>query len=129
RTLDTVIKAGPDRLAVYSYAHMPRLFKAQRQIEENALPDAATKLRLLDLAIARLADAGYVYIGMDHFALPDDELVIAQCEGSLQRNFQGYSTRADCDMLGLGMSAIAKIGDSYSQNAKDIKRYYAMLDA
>lgn len=128
RTLDIVIGARPDRLAVYSYAHMPRLFKAQRQIEEASLPDAATKLGLLRLAIEKLTHAGYVYIGMDHFALPDDELVSAQREGGLHRNFQGYSTRAECDMIGLGMSAIARIADTYSQNAKEIDRYYAMLD-
>lgn len=129
RTLDIVTRARPDRLAVYSYAHMPRLFKAQRQIDEQALPDAETKLDLLRLAIEKLTDAGYAYIGMDHFALPDDELVIAQRDGSLQRNFQGYSTRAECDMIGLGMSSIGKVGDTYSQNAKDINFYYAGIDA
>ena len=129
RTLDTVIAARPERLAVYSYAHLPRMFKAQRHIDEAALPDAEAKLGLLRLAIDRLTGAGYVYIGMDHFALPGDELVAAQRLGTLQRNFQGYSTRAECDMIGLGMSSIGKVGDTYSQNAKDIASYYHALDA
>ncbi|HEX6259351.1 MAG TPA: oxygen-independent coproporphyrinogen III oxidase [Woeseiaceae bacterium] len=127
-TLDTILGARPERFAVYSYAHLPRMFKAQRHIEDEALPDAATKLELLELSIAKLTDAGYVYIGMDHFALPGDELVVAQRNGQLQRNFQGYSTRADCDMIGLGMSAIGKVADTYSQNTKDIAAYYAALD-
>lgn len=129
RTLDTVIRARPERLAVYSYAHLPRMFKAQRRIDEATLPNAETKLGLLALAIEKLTAAGYIYIGMDHFALPDDELVIAQQNGVLQRNFQGYSTRPECDMIGLGMSSIGKIADSYSQNARDLHGYYAALDA
>ena len=129
RTLDTVLGARPERLAVYSYAHLPRMFKAQRRIKDETLPDAATKLKLLALSIEKLTDAGYVYIGMDHFALPEDELVVAQGNGQLQRNFQGYSTRADCDMIGLGMSAIGKVADTYSQNSKEIAAYYAALDA
>lgn len=128
RTLDTVIGARPERLAVYSYAHMPRLFKAQRRIDEAALPSAEVKMGLLGLAIEKLTNAGYIYIGMDHFALPGDELVLAQCNGTLQRNFQGYSTRAECDMVGLGMSSISKVADSYSQSAKDIASYYGRLD-
>lgn len=129
RTLDIVIGAKPERLAVYSYAHLPHVFKAQRRIDDATLPDAETKLGLLALAIEKLTAAGYIYIGMDHFALPDDELVVAQRNGDLQRNFQGYSTRAECDMVGLGMSSIGKVSDSYSQNAKDINGYYAALDA
>jgi oxygen-independent coproporphyrinogen-3 oxidase len=129
RTLDTVISVRPERLAVYGYAHLPRVFKAQRQIRDDTLPSAATKLQLLDLAIGKLTDAGYVYIGIDHFALPEDELVVAQYEGHLHRNFQGYSTRADCDVVGLGMSSIGKIADTYSQNSKDIASYYAALDS
>lgn len=129
RTLDIVTAARPERLAVYSYAHMPRMFKAQRQLDESALPTAETKLALLQLAIEKLSAAGYVYIGMDHFALPEDELVVAQREGSLQRNFQGYSTRADCDMIGFGMSSIGKVGNTYSQNHKELARYYAALDS
>lgn len=128
-TLDTVIQSKPERLAVYSYAHLPRTFKAQRQLNESALPDAETKLALLELAIEKLTGAGYVYIGMDHFALPDDELVIAQRNGELQRNFQGYSTMAECDMVSMGMSSIGKVGDTYSQNAKELAAYYAGIDA
>lgn len=128
RTIDTVIGLRPERLAMYSYAHLPRMFKAQHRIREETLPDAATKLALLRTATERLTAAGYVYIGMDHFALENDELVLAQENGTLHRNFQGYSTRADCDMIGLGMSAIGKIADTYSQNAKDLGAYYAALD-
>lgn len=129
RTLDTVTTARPARIALYSYAHLPRLFKGQRQIDETTLPGGEAKLALLELAIQRLTEAGYVYIGMDHFALPDDELVIAQQKGDLHRNFQGYSTRADCDMIGLGVSSIGKIGDTYSQNRKTLNEYYAAIDA
>jgi oxygen-independent coproporphyrinogen III oxidase len=129
RTLETVVSARPERLAVYSYAHLPQMFKAQRRIKEATLPSAEDKLALLGLAIEKLSEAGYVYIGMDHFALPGDELVVAQKKGDLQRNFQGYSTRADCDMIGLGMSSIGKIADTYSQNVKDMIGYNAALDA
>ena len=94
RTLDKVIRANPDRIALYSYAHLPERFKAQRQIDEAWLPSPATKLEILGLAIDRLTQAGYLYIGMDHFARPDDELAVAQREGRLQRNFQGYSSNA-----------------------------------
>ena len=127
RTLETVIEARPERLAVYSYAHLPRMFKAQRQIDERTLPSPETKLALLELAITMLTAAGYIYIGMDHFALPDDELVLAQRRGDLQRNFQGYSTRAECDMIGMGMSSIGKVGDTYSQNIKELGKYQAAL--
>ncbi|MCE5233597.1 MAG: oxygen-independent coproporphyrinogen III oxidase [Mizugakiibacter sp.] len=129
RTLDKVIALRPDRIAAYSYAHMPELFKAQRQIDAAQLPDAATRLALFARTLETLTAAGYVYIGMDHFALPFDELSRAQREGALQRNFQGYSTHGDCDIIALGMSAISRIGDSYSQNAKDLVGYYAALDA
>ena len=128
RTLDQTIGLAPDRVAVYGYAHLPRLFKAQRQIESADLPDPATRLKLLGLALEKLIGAGYVYIGMDHFARPDDELVRAQGQGTLQRNFQGYSTGGDCDIVGLGMSAIGRIGDCYSQNARDLPGYYMALD-
>lgn len=127
-TLDTVIDMRPDRIAVYGYAHLPRLFKAQRQINESDLPSPAGKLDLLRLAIERLSAAGYVYIGMDHFALPDDALAVAQRHGSLQRNFQGYSTHAECDLVGLGMSAIGNVGDVYAQNARLLPDYYRALD-
>ena len=110
----------PDRLAVYSYAHLPEMFKAQRQIDAADLPDAETKLALLQLAVERLRAAGYRYIGMDHFALPDDDLARAQERGSLHRNFMGYTTHADCDLVGLGVSAISHIGDSFSQNPRDL---------
>lgn len=129
QTLREVIALAPDRVAVYAYAHMPTLFKAQRQINADELPDAATRLTLLRLALERLGEAGYVYIGMDHFARADDELARAQRAGTLQRNFQGYSTHGHCDILGLGASAISRIGDSYSQNAKELPAYYAALDA
>lgn len=128
RTLELVIGLAPNRLAVYGYAHLPRLFKAQRQIDADELPDAATRLRLFGLALEKLCAAGYAYVGMDHFARPDDALVRAQRQGTLQRNFQGYSTGAECDIVGLGVSAIGRIGDSYSQNARDLPGYYLALD-
>jgi oxygen-independent coproporphyrinogen-3 oxidase len=129
RTLDAVIQARPDRLAVYAYAHMPRLFKAQKRICVQDLPTPELRLRLLGLTVERLTDAGYVYIGMDHFALPTDELAHAKRDRSLHRNFQGYSTHADQDLIGLGVSAIGKVGDSYSQNFKTLPEYYAAIDA
>lgn len=129
RTLEQVIALCPDRVAVYGYAHLPTMFKAQRQIDLADLPDAATRLALLRTALDMLCAAGYVYIGMDHFARADDELASAQRAGTLQRNFQGYSTHGGCDIVGLGVSAIGRIGDSYSQNARDLAGYYAALDA
>lgn len=129
RTLDTVIGARPQRLAVYSYAHLPELFKPQRQIRAEDLPSADLKLDLLRLAIERLTAAGYVYIGMDHFALPDDELALAQSRGGLHRNFMGYTTHADCDLVGFGVSAISHIGDSYSQNPRDLAGWEEAIDA
>jgi oxygen-independent coproporphyrinogen III oxidase len=129
RTLDQIVALGPDRVAVYGYAHLPEMFKAQRQIDAAELPDAATRLALFGCALEKLGVAGYVYIGMDHFARSDDELARAQRAGTLQRNFQGYSTHGDCDIVGLGVSAIGRIGDSYSQNARDLVGYYAALDA
>jgi len=128
RTLDTVIAARPDRISAYSYAHLPQLFKPQKQIKECDLPTAAAKLELLVLIIEKLTAAGYVYVGMDHFALPDDELVRAQRAGTLQRNFQGYSTYADCDLVALGVSGISKVGDVYAQNARTLKEYYRLID-
>lgn len=128
RTLDTVLAVRPDRLAIYGYAHMPELFKAQKQIEASDLPDPATKLRLLGLAIEKLSAAGYRYIGMDHFALPEDDLARAQEAGGLHRNFMGYTTHADCDLVGLDMSAISHIGDSFSQNARDLPTWESALD-
>ncbi|WP_332877463.1 oxygen-independent coproporphyrinogen III oxidase [Massilia sp. S19_KUP03_FR1] len=128
-TLDQIVAARPDRIAVYNYAHMPRLFKSQNMIDVATLPDADTKLAMLGLCIARLTAAGYVYIGMDHFALPDDDLAVSQRAGTLQRNFQGYSTHADTDMVALGVSAISAVGATYSQNEKTLPAYYARLDA
>jgi oxygen-independent coproporphyrinogen III oxidase len=129
RTLELVIGARPDRIAAYSYAHLPHVFKPQRQIKSADLVSPAEKLGLLGLTVERLTAAGYVYVGMDHFALPGDELVRAQRDGTLQRNFQGYSTRAECDLVGLGVSSIAKVGDAYAQNAKTLREYYAAIDA
>ncbi|HYA20507.1 MAG TPA: coproporphyrinogen III oxidase, partial [Burkholderiales bacterium] len=127
-TLDCVIAMDPDRVSIYSYAHLPNLFAGQRRINEADLPDAGTKLQLLGLAIRRMTEAGYIYIGMDHFAKPDNELAEAQRQGRLQRNFQGYSTYPDCDMVGLGVSAIGKIGPTYCQNFKKLEEYYERLD-
>ncbi|HWU77289.1 MAG TPA: oxygen-independent coproporphyrinogen III oxidase [Rhodanobacter sp.] len=129
RTLDQIVTLDPDRVAVYGYAHLPEMFKAQRQIDAADLPDAATRLALFGCAVRQLSAAGYVYVGMDHFAKAGDELVQAQLAGTLQRNFQGYSTHGDCDIVGLGVSAIGRIGDSYSQNARDLIGYCAALDA
>ena len=129
RTLEEIIDVSPDRLSVFNYAHLPQMFKVQRQIDPAALPAPAEKLAILQLVIQRLTGAGYVYIGMDHFAKPDDELARAQRAGTLYRNFQGYSTHAHCDLLAFGMTAIGMVGDSYSQNAKTLDGYYAALDA
>lgn len=128
RTLDTIVAACPDRLAVYGYAHMPRLFKAQRQIDPQALPGPAERIALLQLAIERLTAAGYRYIGMDHFARPEDELARAQAAGQLHRNFMGYTTHAGCDLVGLGMSAISHFGDGFSQNHRDLRTWEAAID-
>ena len=127
-TLDIVINARPGRMAIYGYAHMPRLFKAQKQIVENDLPDGKDRMALLTLAVDKLTAAGYEYIGMDHFALPDDDLALARNAGSLHRNFMGYTTHADCDLVGLGVSAISHVGDSFSQNPRDIAGWEIALD-
>jgi oxygen-independent coproporphyrinogen-3 oxidase len=127
-TLDILIGANPDRISVFNYAHLPALFKSQRQIDESTLPSPAVKLDILKTVIERLTDAGYLYIGMDHFARPEDELARAQRQGTLYRNFQGYSTHADCDLVAMGITAISKIGDSYSQNVKTLDEYYNRLD-
>lgn len=128
RTLDEVIALQPTRLAVYGYAHLPALFKAQKQIEADDLPDAAQRLELFGLALKKLTSAGYHYIGMDHFARGDDDLVSAQIAGTLQRNFQGYSTCANCDILGIGVSAISRVGDTYSQNHRHLVDYYGAIE-
>ena len=129
RTLDTVVAMRPDRLAVYSYAHLPHIFKPQKQIDDALLPDPDTKLALLQAAVEQLTAAGYVYIGMDHFALPDDELALAQARGGLHRNFMGYTTHADSDLVGLGVSAISHIGNSFSQNPRDLPSWETAVDA
>ncbi len=127
-TLDTVIAAAPDRIALYSYAHLPTMFKPQRRILETDLPAADDKLNLLIMAIEALSQAGYIYIGMDHFAKPDDDLAVAQRQGRLHRNFQGYSTYADCDLLAFGVSAIGKVGPTYVQNVRTLDEYYDSID-
>ncbi|HEX7965454.1 MAG TPA: oxygen-independent coproporphyrinogen III oxidase [Gammaproteobacteria bacterium] len=127
-TLDAMIAARPGRIAVYGYAHMPAQFKAQRQIKDAELPDAAARLELLKAAVDRLTGAGYEHIGMDHFALPEDSLMKARRQGLLQRNFQGYSTLAGLDLVGLGVSAIGHVGRVYAQNAKTLDAYYGPLD-
>lgn len=128
RTLDRIIAANPDRLAIYNYAHLPTLFMPQRRINEEDLPSSDAKLQILSMSIKRMTDAGYVYIGMDHFAKPDDELAVAQRMGRLHRNFQGYSTHADCDLVALGITAIGKVGPTYSQNFRTLEDYYKSLD-
>ncbi|CAG21768.1 MULTISPECIES: oxygen-independent coproporphyrinogen III oxidase [Photobacterium] len=124
-TLQQVLKMKPGRLSVFNYAHMPSLFAAQRKIKDDQLPSANEKLGILQDTIATLTGAGYQFIGMDHFALPDDELAVAQRNGVLHRNFQGYATQGDCDLLGMGVSAISMIGDCYAQNQKELKTYYS----
>jgi len=129
KTLQTAIDMIPDRLSVFNYAHLPHIFKPQRRINENELPSSEEKLDILQHSIETLTQAGYEYIGMDHFAKPDDELAIAQAKGSLHRNFQGYTTHAECDLVAMGVSSISSIHNSYSQNEKDLDGYYAAIDA
>ena len=128
RTLEEVIKLSPDRFSIYNYAHLPGLAKPQRRINESDLPSPDAKLQILQLAIRRLTEAGYVFIGMDHFAKPDDELAVAQRQGRLHRNFQGYSTHAEADLMAFGVSAIGKVGPTYCQNYKTTDEYYDALD-
>ena len=128
QTLDKIISLRPDRIATYSYAHLPEMVRAQRLIRKEDMPPPQRKMELLELIIQRLTAAGYIYIGMDHFALPEDELVIAREQGTLQRNFQGYSTHAECDLVGLGITAIGYIDGHYSQNIKVLSEYYECLD-
>lgn len=129
RTLDTILELAPDRISLYSYAHLPERFKTQRQINVMDLPQAEGKLALLELAVTTLCGADYEYVGMDHFARRGDTLVRAQQEGRLHRNFQGYTTHSHCDLVGLGVSAISSVGEVYVQNRKDLKGYYAAIDA
>ena len=129
KTIDSVLTVRPDRLSVYNYAHLPHLFRAQRMISSEEVPVPEVRLQLLASTISKLVDAGYIYIGMDHFALPDDELSIAMEEGTLQRNFQGYSTCRETDLVGMGVSAIGKVGNSFVQNAKDIRDWQAVIES
>lgn len=128
RTLDQIIDLNPERLSLFNYAHMPHLFKTQKQIDERALPEPQEKLAILENAIAKLQDAGYVYIGMDHFAKPDDALTIAQDNGELQRNFQGYATHGNCDLFAFGVSSISSIDNIFVQNNKDIPSYTKAIE-
>src|SRR5450631_1664602 len=126
-TMNRVIQMRPDRLAIYGYAHMPQVFKAQRQIRTAELPDAGERLELLQLAVGKLCEAGYEYIGMDHFALPGDSLARAKRNGTLHRSFQGYTTHANRDLVGFGVSAIGQVGDLYIQNHKRLQDYEAAI--
>jgi len=127
RTLTTVVKLRPERIALYAYAHLPARFKPQRHIDSNDLPVAASKTEMLSQAIQVLQSEGYVYIGMDHFALPDDSLAVAKRQGRLHRNFQGYTTQPDCDLIGLGVSSIGNIGATYQQTTKSLDEYQDLL--
>ena len=128
KTIQTTIDASPDRIAVYNYAHMPDLFKPQRRINEDELPSAEEKLKILQMTIEKLQQAGYAYIGMDHFAKQSDDLSKAQQQGTLHRNFQGYSTHADCDIVAMGITAISSIGDNYSQNVRTVEDYSRCIE-
>lgn len=128
RTLAQVAALRPDRIALYAYAHLPERFKPQRRIAVEDLPEASDKVSMLSRSIDAFMQAGYVYVGMDHFALPDDALAVAKRQGRLHRNFQGYSTQPDCDLIALGVSAIGRVGATYSQNAKTLEEYYDFLD-
>jgi len=128
RTLAQIVELRPERIALYAYAHLPERFKPQRRISSVEIPTAAAKVSMLARSMAAFMAAGYVYIGMDHFALPTDSLAIAKRQGLLHRNFQGYSTQPDCDMIGLGVSSIGRVGATYSQNAKTLEEYYDFLD-
>jgi len=129
RTLDQVVALSPDRISLYSYAHLPNRFKTQKQINVVELPTATTKLSLLQMAIERFSQAGYEYVGMDHFAKREDGLIRALDDGTMHRNFQGYTTHGDCELIGLGVSAISQVNDLYSQNAKTLEDYYIHLDS
>jgi oxygen-independent coproporphyrinogen-3 oxidase len=128
RTLEQVTQLRPDRIALYAYAHLPERFKPQRRIHTQDLPPAASKLVMLSSAMRVLMDAGYVYVGMDHFALPNDALAVAKRQGRLHRNFQGYSTQPDCDLIALGVSSIGRVGPTFSQNVKTLDEYYDLLN-
>ncbi|WP_263078572.1 oxygen-independent coproporphyrinogen III oxidase [Endozoicomonas sp. Mp262] len=127
-TLDRIIEMAPDRLSLFNYAHLPHRFKPQRRINPQDLPSAETKLAILEQSIEKLLKRGYTYIGMDHFALPEDDLAIAQDAGTLHRNFQGYTTHSHCDLVGMGVSSISKIGSVYTQNQVDEKAYASCIE-
>ena len=129
QTVERIIAVGPDRLSVFNYAHLPTRFMPQRRINEDDLPPPEVKLEILQATTERLTEAGWLYIGMDHFARPDDELARAQRDGTLYRNFQGYSTHADCDLIGLGVTSIGKVGKTYGQNRRELDAYYDDVDA
>ena len=128
KTLEQIAHLRPDRIALYAYAHLPQRFKPQRRIDSADLPSASDKVTMLSRSLQALLGVGYVYVGMDHFALPDDALAVAKRQGRLHRNFQGYSTQPDCDLIALGVSSIGRIGATYSQNAKTLEEYYDLLD-
>ena len=128
QTLDELIEISPDRVSVFNYAHLPERFKPQRRINEDELPPASAKLEIFKHCMEKLTNAGYVYIGMDHFAKPDDELTIAQNNGKLYRNFQGYATHADCDLVGIGITSIGTIANSFAQNVRTMDEYFAKID-
>ena len=128
-TLEKIIDIDPDRISLFNYAHLPELFKPQRRINPEDMPEPAVKLEILKMSIERLTQAGYVYIGMDHFAKPDDELTIAQQNGQLYRNFQGYATHADCDLIGMGITSIGTVGQSFAQNLKTLDDYAERIEA
>jgi len=128
-TLEQILAYAPERFSIFNYAHMPSRFKTQRQINAADMPTPAVKLDILQMVGRKLTEAGYVYIGMDHFAKPDDELAVAQREGKLYRNFQGYSTHSDCDLIGLGVTSIGRVGDAYMQNFKELEEYDAGIAA
>lgn len=128
QTLAQIVELKPERIALYAYAHLPERFKPQRRIDAYALPSPSTKIAMLSNAITTFLNAGYVYVGMDHFALPTDALAIAKRQGRLHRNFQGYSTQPDCDLIALGVSSIGRVGTTYSQNAKTLEEYYDLLN-
>ena len=127
-TIDQVIDMAPDRLSLFNYAHLPHRFMPQRRINDRDLPAPEVKLEILQRATEKLLAEGYIYIGMDHFALPDDDLAVAQEEGTLHRNFQGYTTHSHCELIGMGTSAISQVHDTYVQNSADEKQYYALID-
>ena len=128
RTLAQIAELRPDRIALYGYAHLPQRFKPQRRIDEAQLPKAGAKVVMLARSLEALLEVGYVYVGMDHFALPNDPLAVAKRQGRLHRNFQGYSTQPDCDLIALGVSSIGRVGATYSQNVKTLDAYYDLLD-